>query len=107
VVGVYGRIPIPPGDWKEVTITTKVTAPADMTVRLLVGSKNDFEVNVGTTTVKGKGSGTAVAPDQSSVEIKLLKGDNLLRFTTKTSGKGNGAYLRFHDPDRKLRYPEN
>jgi putative heme-binding domain-containing protein len=106
VVGVYGRIAIPQGDWKEVTITTTVTAPADMTMRLLVGSKNDYEVNLGTTTVKGKGSGKDAQPDQSSVDIKLNKGDNLLRFTTKTSGKGNGVYLRFHDPDRKLRYPE-
>ena len=75
-------------------------------MRLLVGSKTDYEVNVGVTTVKGKGSGRDVAPDQSSVEIKLAKGENLLRFTTKASGKGQGAYLRFHDPDRKLRYPE-
>jgi putative membrane-bound dehydrogenase-like protein len=98
VVGVSGRIPLPEG---QVTLTAKVIAPADMTARLLVGCKTDFEVNG----VKGKGGGGDVRPDQSAIEVKLQKGENTLTFTTK-AGKADALYLRFHDPERKLRYPE-
>jgi putative heme-binding domain-containing protein len=105
-VGTFGRIVILNGDWEQVELSFKVTAPADMTMRLMVGSRADYEVNAGTTTVKGKGAAREAAPDQSSVEVKLNKGENLLRFTTKVNGNGQAVYLRFHDPERKLRYPE-
>lgn len=119
VVGVNGRIVLPDGDWPVVAINATVIAPADMTVRLLVGSKFDYTIETSDLKTKnpdwltiskvaGKGSKVAVVPDQSSVEVKLVKGENKLRFTTEFNGKikGEAVYLRFHDPDRKLRYVE-
>ena len=98
VVGVPGRILLPDG---QITLTAKVIAPADLTARLLVGCKTDYEVDG----VKRKGGVGNVRPDQSAIEVKLHKGANMLTFTTK-AGKGDSLYLRFHDPERKLRYPE-
>jgi putative membrane-bound dehydrogenase-like protein len=106
-VGVSGRISLPDVELSRVTLDFKVIAPADMTVRLLVGSKTDYEVTVGgRQKVAGKGSGSAAQPDQSSVEVKLAKGENRVTFVTEHGGKGEAVYLRFHDPDRKLRYDE-
>jgi putative membrane-bound dehydrogenase-like protein len=107
-VGVTGRLGLPFVGEKpaRVVIDAKVFAPEDMTVRLLVGSKNDYTASVGGVQVNGKGSGRDAQPDQSSVELKLKKGENGLRVTTTFQGKGQAVYLRFHDPDRKLRYPD-
>ena len=38
--------------------------------------------------------------------MTLQKGENRLRFVSTYQGKGEALYLRFHDPDRKLRYPD-
>src|SRR5262249_24240584 len=106
-VGVSGRIALPDVEPSRVMLDFKVIAPADMTVRLLVGSKTDYSVAVaGRPGVAGKGSGSAAQPDQSSIEVKLSKGENRLTFATETGGKGEAVYLRFHDPDRRLRYEE-
>jgi putative membrane-bound dehydrogenase-like protein len=114
LVGVSGRIPLPDGDQPQVIVSSTVIAPAEMTVRLLVGSKSQYIINVNGSDAKnpilsqlsGKGSGTTAQPDQSSVEVKLAKGENQLSYVTKFIGKGEAVYLRFHDPDRKLRYPD-
>jgi putative heme-binding domain-containing protein len=107
-VGVTGRLTFPfLGDKPmRVVIDAKVIAPEDMTVRLLVGSRNDYTASVGEGQINGKGSGTDPRPDQSAVEMKLKKGENGLRVVTTYQGRGQGIYLRFHDPDRKLRYPD-
>ena len=38
--------------------------------------------------------------------MTLRKGENRVRFVSTSTGKGEAVYLRFHDPDRKLRYPD-
>lgn len=117
VVGVSGRITLPDATKSEVRLTATVIAPAEMTVRLLVGSRADYSVVIQNLhpaakgsfvilSTNGKGSGLAAQPDQSAVDVKLVKGENRLTFTTKYEGNGEAVYLRFHDPDRKLRYVE-
>jgi putative membrane-bound dehydrogenase-like protein len=106
VVGVNGRVPLPDSD-KRVAVDAIVIAPENMKARLLVGSRTDFIVSINdNAAVPGKGSNTAAQPDQTAVEVSLRKGENRLRFVTTTKGKGEVAYLRFHDPERKLRYPD-
>jgi putative heme-binding domain-containing protein len=106
VVGVNGRIPLPDSD-KKVAIDAIVIAPDAMKARLLVGSRTDFIVSVNdNAAVPGKGSNVAAQPDQTAVEVSLRKGENHLRFVTAPKGKGEVVYLRFHDPERKLRYPD-
>ena len=102
-----GRIPLPEIASARVSLDATVFAPADMKVRLLVGSRNDYLVSVDDrAAVQGKGSVTAAQPDQSAVEVTLRKGENRLRFVSTYQGKGESLFLRFHDPDRKLRYPD-
>lgn len=115
LVGVNGRIPLPDGDWHQVAVTATVFVPEDMRIRVLVGSRFDYRISTQTaqpnadglssiSSADGKGSGVAAQPDQSSVEVRLIKGENKLTFTTRYDSKGESAYVRVHDPDRKLRY---
>jgi putative membrane-bound dehydrogenase-like protein len=108
VVGVNGRIRLPDTDQPtKVAIDAVVIASDAMKARLLVGSRTDFIVSINdNAAVPGKGSNVAAQPDQTAVEVLLRKGENRLRFVTTTKGKGESLYLRFHDPDRKLRYPD-
>ncbi len=108
VVGVSGRIAFPDVEASIIMLDAKVIAPADMTMRMMIGCKMDYQVAIaGQPAVKGKGAGVIARPDQSSVEVKLKKGENQLTFMTQSDGtKGTAVYLRFHDPERKLRYPE-
>ena len=108
VVGVSGRITLPElGKSARVSVNATVIAPDAMKVRLLVGSRADYIVSVNDkAAVPGKGSGSAAQPDQTAVEVTLQKGENRLRFVSTYQGKGESLYLRLHDPDRKLRYPD-
>jgi hypothetical protein len=93
-------------------VTARVIAPEAMKVKLLVGSRNNFQVSVNVTigqpvtSFPGTGSGVAPQPDQAQVEVDLKKGENVIAVRLRTNGKGEAIYMRFHDPDRKLRYPE-
>lgn len=117
VVGVTGRIKLPDAKAGEVAIEARVFAPADMTARLMVGSRTDFTVvshdpastaggESAFSQASGKGSGQPAQPDQSVVEVKLKKGETRVVFVTKYGGANESVYLRFHDPDRKLRYAD-
>jgi len=108
VVGVNGRIPLPDADQPtKVAVDAVVIAPENMKARLLVGSHSDYIVSVDDrAAVPGRGSGGTAQPDQSAVDVSLRKGENRLRFVTTYQGKGESLFLRFHDPDRKLRYPD-
>lgn len=114
VVGVPGRIPIPDGE-SMITIEATVIAPEAMKTRLLLGIRNKFKVIVGTDRdspqgapqlYEGNGSGIASQPDQVAIDIELPKGKTSLAIRFSSNGKGEAVYARFHDPDRKLRYPE-
>jgi putative membrane-bound dehydrogenase-like protein len=105
LVGVTGRIPLPDGE-PNLILRARVTAPEAMKTRLLLGIRNDAKVTIGTTTYRVKGSGKAAQPDQDSFDVELPKGEFTLEIAFSTKGKGEAVYARFHDPDRKLRYPE-
>jgi putative membrane-bound dehydrogenase-like protein len=106
--GVSGRIVLRNADRRtQAMVQAKVVAPADLKVRLLIGSRNDVQVRVNGAPAKtARGSGAAAIPDQGAMEVELKAGENTVVVFTEYQGKAESLYLRFHDPDRKLKYPE-
>lgn len=105
VVGVPGRIPIPDGEF-DVVINANVSAPEAVRTRILLGVRSDFTLQIGGKKYTGKGSGADAQPDQVSIDVELNKGENPITIEFHTKGKNEAVYARFHDPDRKLGYPE-
>jgi putative membrane-bound dehydrogenase-like protein len=104
-VGAPGRIEIADTKGKPVVIEAKVTSPGT-TLRLLVGSSADYEVELyGKVVASGKGAGKEVRPDRDGTDVHLPVGELTLKVTLKGDGP-KVLYARFADPDRKLRYPE-
>lgn len=104
-VGAPGRIEIADTKGKPVVIEAKVTSPGT-TLRLLVGSSADYEVELyGAVVARGKGAGKEVRPDRDGTDVHLPVGELTLKVTLKGDGP-KVLYARFADPDRKLRYPE-
>ncbi|MFO0935311.1 MAG: PVC-type heme-binding CxxCH protein [Gemmataceae bacterium] len=103
--GVSGKIPLP-GQAGEVTLTFTVTAPAAMDAKLMIGCADDVTVLNGDKVLGGtKGTGNKrAAPDQETVAFALPKGSTTLTVKVKHKAAGEAIYLRFADPDRKLRY---
>ena len=87
-------------------IEAEFTAPDEMKTKLLVGSTGDYEVRLdGKSLGTGKGSGKDVRPDAAGFDVTLPPGKHTLTVVVKGAG-GGVVYARFHDPDRKLRYPD-
>jgi len=82
--------------------TAEVAAPAAMKVRLMLGAAAPLGVTLnGKEIYHGTPATGPVQPDQVAVDVELVQGANRLM----VEGKGI-AFVRFHDPDRKLTYPE-
>ena len=46
-------------------------------------------------------------PDfKTPFDVTLAKGENKIEISFRSQGKDDAVYARFHDPERKLRYPE-
>jgi hypothetical protein len=80
----------------------EVTAPGTMKTRLMLGAAAPLRVTLnGKEVYRGTPATGPVQPDEVAVEVELTKGVNRLVI------EGQGAiYVRFHDPNRKLTYPE-
>ncbi len=108
-VGPEGFLPLPENKaGKMVLVEAKFAATADLKTKLLIGSADPVKV-----TLDGKSIGTiagvikTVTPDQESVPIELSKGEHTLKFEIEAKNAAKGFFVRLHDPDRKLTYPEN
>jgi hypothetical protein len=73
-----------------------------MNTRLMLGAATPLRVTLnGKEVYRGTPATGPVQPDEIAVEFELARGVNRLVV------EGQGAvYVRFHDPDRKLAYPE-
>jgi putative membrane-bound dehydrogenase-like protein len=104
-----GRIPLPESkDAKPVVIEAKVTATDAVTTKLFVGAGDSFEVALDGKSV-GKGTGTRTinpSPDGEEFAVSLPKGEHTLTITVAHKGAARWVYVRFLDPDRKLRYAD-
>jgi hypothetical protein len=104
--GAPGRIVLPDTKGGPAVVEAEVTATADLTTRLLVGSSADYEVRLdGKPVGAGTGAGKQVQPNQAAFDVTLTKGPHKLAVVVK-GGAGNAVFARFADPDRKLRYPD-
>jgi putative membrane-bound dehydrogenase-like protein len=105
-VGVPGRLVLPDTKGGPAVIEAQFTAPAELKTKLLVGSTADYEVRIdGKTIGSGKGAAKDVRPDRDGFDVTLPAGTHTLTLVVKAGGQ-DAAYLRFLDPDRKLRYPD-
>jgi putative membrane-bound dehydrogenase-like protein len=108
LAGVNGRFALPAQSGKvNIELTATVIAPNDLKARLQVGSRNDYQITVNDQDkVAGKGSNSNAQPDQSGADVSLKTGVNTIKLTTSYDGKTEALFLRFLDPDRKLRYAD-
>jgi hypothetical protein len=101
---VTGRLMLPP----DAKATAEVTAPAAMKARLMIGAGVPLRVTLnGKEVYRGTPAAGPVQPDQVAVDVELAKGVNRLVIEVQYRGERQALYARFHDPDRKLTYPES
>ncbi|MCE9531915.1 MAG: c-type cytochrome [Planctomycetes bacterium] len=114
-VGVTGRIEV--SLESHVQIRATVTATETIKTKLLLGIRPDAVVKINGKEHAVKGSRTEPRPDQVAIDVELSEGENIIVVAFRTFNIGDegikfqapnkeAVYLRFHDPDRKLRYPE-
>jgi putative membrane-bound dehydrogenase-like protein len=111
VAGPSGRIYLPKPEPKSpdnrADVVAEVIAPEDIKARLLFGAGYALQVCVNDKVVyEGKPGVSPARPDQAGCDVDLKKGTNRLRFVIDYRGNNEFLYVRFHDPHRKLRYPE-
>jgi putative membrane-bound dehydrogenase-like protein len=109
-VGVSGRFVVRAGsDGKKVaTLEATFTATTALETRLLIGSAAPYEVFLdGQRIGQGRGAGERVRPDLDAIPVRLTAGEHTLTVQLESvEAKGSPLYLRFLDPERKLRYPD-
>jgi len=105
-VGAPGRLAFPDTKGAPAVIEAEVTVPSELKTKLLVGSTGDYEVRLdGKAIGTGKGAKKDVRPDREGFDITLPAGKHTLAIVVK-GGAAGVVFARFHDPDRKLRYPD-
>ena len=88
-------------------VTAEISTPGRLKSRLLVGAIHPLKVTLNGKTVYEGTPGTKVAqPDQAGVEVELTPGANKLVIEAHYHGEKQSIYVRFHDTQRKLSYPE-
>lgn len=102
--GVAGRLRLPAGKGEE--LLAEINAPAAMKTRLLVGGDVRLTVLLNGQAVYEGTPGKEARPDQVGVDVQLREGRNELKLIVREPTKDAAAYLRFLDPDRRLRYAE-
>jgi putative heme-binding domain-containing protein len=100
---VTGRLMLSP----KAKATAEVTAPAVMKTRLLLGAGVPLRVTLnGREVYQGRPRTGPVQQDQVAIDVELAKGVNRLVVEGRYIGDKQAVYARFHDPERKLIYPE-
>ncbi len=108
VVGPPGRIPLPKTKTSEsACIAADVTAPSPLRTRLQVGAAHAVKIWLnGKLIYDGKPGVNLAQPDQIGVDVTLIDGINRVFVQVKYQGDNEAIYIRFLDPDRKIRYRE-
>jgi len=108
-VGPGGRLSLPDiaSKSQKVILIATVDAPHAMRTRLFHGANASAKFFLNDSLVDSSpGSKAAAEPDTGAIEAALKAGVNVLRVELQYTGKGRAVYLRFFDPERKLRYAE-
>jgi len=110
-VGASGRIPLPDVEKRfgaGLKLITTVQSPEARTMKLLIGMPGKLRV-----VVNGKAvsevipMGKTVYPDQIAIDVPLKSGANTIEIYLDYDGKGQFAFMRFQDVDRKLKYSDS
>jgi putative heme-binding domain-containing protein len=109
-VGVTGRIPLPPAKSVKLSdialVSTEVDAPETMTTQLVIQGGEPGLVYLNDRLVHESKARTASDQRNTvSIPVELRKGRNHLSVVVYYRGT-TAFYARFHDTNRKLRYPE-
>jgi hypothetical protein len=106
--GVTGRIQLPEAKQEGYAYIRALTsAPGVLKTRLLLGAAHPLRVWLnGKLVYEGRPSEKDAQPDQAEADVELTKGTNQLIIEVRYRGEQQAVYARFHDPDRKLTYPE-
>ncbi|VTS01887.1 membrane-bound dehydrogenase domain protein : Membrane-bound dehydrogenase domain-containing protein OS=Rhodopirellula maiorica SM1 GN=RMSM_03692 PE=4 SV=1: Cytochrom_C [Gemmata massiliana] len=105
-VGVPGRVVLPDTKGAPAVVEADVTASSELKTRVLVGSTADYEVRLdGKVIGTGRGAGKETRPDRDGFDVTVPAGKHTLAVVVKGGGP-NAVYVRFLDPDRKLKYPD-
>ncbi len=105
-VGAPGRLLLPNTNSNVRTVEVEVTATAEVKSKLLIGSTGNYSVQLdGKNIGGGKGAGKEMRPDRDAIDVTLPAGKHTLTVHV-TDGADNVLFIRFLDPDRKLRYPD-
>ena len=105
IVGVPGRIPIPDGDM-NLYIQAAVTAPEGAEDEAAARHSRRLHRSDRQQEIHGQRERADAQPDQVAIDVELAKGENQITIEFHSKGKSEAVYARFHDPDRKLSYPE-
>lgn len=109
-VGVSGRFVLRPGSdgAGKAILEATFTATADLETRLLIGSAAPYEILLdGRRIGQGRGAGGRVRPDMDAIPVRLSAGEHTVTVRLEAvASQGGPLYLRFLDPERKLRYPD-
>lgn len=104
--GVPGRIALPDTKGGPVVVEAEIVVEVEVVTTLLVGSSADYELRLNGKAVGTGVGGKQVRPDQDSHEVTLPKGAHRVTVVAK-GGSGGTLYVRFLDPDRKVRHPDH
>jgi len=100
-VPVTGRLTLPQAG---ASATASITAPAAMKTRLLLGAAASLRVTLnGREVFRGT---PGPAPDQAGVDVELRERSNTIVIEMSDGVENGSIFARFHDPERKLTYPE-
>ncbi|MEJ5274717.1 MAG: PVC-type heme-binding CxxCH protein [Thermogemmata sp.] len=109
-VGVSGRFVLRPGSEGKgkAILEATFTATAALETRLLIGSAAPYEIFLdGQRIGRGTGAAGRVRPDMDAIPVRLSAGKHTVTVRLESvAPQGSPLYLRFLDPDRKLRYPD-
>jgi hypothetical protein len=93
---------------EAIVVEAKVTAAAAVKTKLLLGSADPVTVKLdGKLVGSTAGQINKADPDQETVPVELPKGEHTVRFEIEAKNGSKGFSARFHDPERKLLYPES
>ena len=108
LVGAPGRIPLPVAKTRTTAhVTAEVTAAAPFRARLQLGAAHPVKVWLnGKLVYEGQPGANPVQPDQTGFDVTLNEGPNRILVQATYQGDTEAIYVRFLDPDRKIRYGE-
>ena len=95
---------IVPSAWGIIYGFVTIKSPATIQTYMLIGSDDGVRIWLNDRLVHTNPAYRGCYPDQDRIPVTLKKGENKLLIKVLQGGGGWGFYVRFIDPDGKLRF---